>query len=190
MSLQSIDDLRLSRAAEAQSKASVAPLPVGLAANGQPVMRCRYAGMRCRGCANWLGFDSRICAGGDGLVHDSRSCVAAAERELSAQAAVEEPTIGGQPPTAADLLRAGGELARYVQLEIDFMLAEGGRMADCILPRDCPHVLARFFQWVADGGSEGETIDALRCAARTLMVRTRVGVDLLASADAQCAPTD
>ena len=82
--------------------------------------------------------------------------------------------------TATDHLRAGGELARYVQLEIDFMLAEGHRMADCILPRDCPRVLARFFQWIADRGTEDATLDELRRAASTLMQRTR-GVDLMES---------
>jgi hypothetical protein len=147
-------------------------------------MRCRHAGMRCRGCGHIMSLGASVCAGGDGLVHDDSRCHAAAESAL--QQRVEASTAAPAVDRATDDLTIGGELARYIQLEIEFTLERGSRMEGCILPRDDGRVFISFLRWAVDRRLEDAALCALWRAGSTLMARTR-RIDLTADQEVSSA---
>jgi hypothetical protein len=150
---------------------------------GLPSMRCRYAGMRCCGCGEALGYGAWACAGGHGLAHDCTTCMEAAQRSLAARVGKPTAPPQGEPtPTASEDLAVGHKLAAYIGLEIEFALESDERMATCVLPRDRADVFQRFVRWATERGVERESMSALMRAGSTLMARTR-GYDVTAGSE-------
>jgi len=161
-----------------------------LAVDGRPRMQCRYGGIRCRGCGARIAFGGPVCAGGDGLVHDDRSCLEQATAQLATRARAEQQAERQPAATLADDandLSVGAELASFVSMETEFAMETGsGRMADCLLPRDDAETFATFLRWASEKGSERDVVSSLWRAGSTLMARTR-GEDLTRRAEVQQA---
>jgi len=148
----------------------------------EPLVRCRYAGMRCVGCGLRLGLEASVCRGGCGLIHDSSACLALARRSLA-----EPPPSAAAPrgALAAGCEQSGAALAEYRRLETEFALRPGGEVP-LLLPSDDREAFCRFLRWCAESEERAGSLASVHWAAGELTLRTR-GEDLTRHADVRRA---